>query len=802
MILSLPPDDRPRQASVMVGSPRPNGLHSYSLDPAEPAAPEPLDWRRVWAAVRRWKWLVSGVVVAGTLAGVLATRWLKPSYRAQATIWIDSRDRREAGPAPFQPGRLLDPEAWLDLMRSYAVLDDVARSERLYLHLPPKTPPALVAGFQVADTFRYGAYQVSADGASYRLETDDGIELDRVSAGDSLGRRLGFRWAPPAGVLGEGGSVRFEVSSLRDASSQLSDRLQLHIDPEGNLLRVELEGTDRDRLVSVLDRVADRYVAVAGDLKRQKLTELTGILSDQLASATNDLVSAESTYQTFRTRTITLPSERQAVGGAAIASTAGAAGPDPVSDRYFALRTSRGTLTRDREAIERAIGNGGDDLSIEALNLVPSARESRALGPALDELATRETELRGLRARYSDAHPEVIQLTERIRTLKSTTIPSLARSLTNELRVREGLTRRDEASAGADLRGIPARSLEEARLRRAVSLAEDLHNTLQQRHEEARLAVASSIPDARVLDRAAVPRNPVRDTAVRVIALAFLASLGLGLAAAVMLDRVDPRFRYPSQISRELGLPILGAIPHVQGIRRHLHEGQDRSVAPLIEALRGIRMSVLTAAPDADPLLLAISSPGSGDGKSFVASHLAFAFAEAGYRTLLIDGDSRRGRLNQRFGIPRRPGLCDVLLGTTSLDDALKPTDYADLTILPCGTRAHHAPELLGGPGMAVLMADLRRRFQVIICDTPPLSAGIDPYVLAVATGRLLLVLRTGISHREMMTAKLSVIERMPIDLLGVVMNDVPPDATYGYYSYYLAGYEAGDETPAVTAGP
>ena len=91
-------------------------------------------------------------------------------------------------------------------------------------------------------------------------------------------------------------------------------------------------------------------------------------------------------------------------------------------------------------------------------------------------------------------------------------------------------------------------------------------------------------------------------------------------------------------------------------------------------------------------------------------------------------------------------------------------------------------------------MDELRGQFDVIICDTSPLSAGIDPFVLATATGRLLLVVRNGVSDRETLTGKLDVLDRMPIQLLGVVMNDVAMDRTYGYYSYHLTGYEARDE--------
>jgi capsular exopolysaccharide synthesis family protein len=790
MTLSLPPSDRPRRAPVALHRTRPlspvTGGDYRGGDPAD----EPVDWRRVWSAIVRWRWLVIGLTIAGGIGGVAATMLIDPLYRAQATIWIDSRDRA-SGPAPFQPGRLLDPEAWLDLVRSYAVLDEVARAERLYLRTEQPLATGPLATFQVADSFRPGDYVLTStdNGSIYVLSSADGTEIDRGAAGAPLGLGLGFVWTPAAGMLEEGEQLSFEVTALRDASDQLAEALQLHIDPDGNLLRMELEGADRGKLASVLDRVASRYVEVAGELKLRKLTELTGILEEQLASATRDLVSAESTYQVFRTGTITLPGERPAT----VAATPAGGGPgtaDPVSERYFSLVGTRASLHRDRAAIERALGGEGGALSIEALNSVAAARESRALGPALEDLAAKETELRGLRSRYSDIHPSVIQLSQQVATLRERTIPELARALAEELRVRERGVGGEVAAAATDLRRIPARTLQEGRLRRTVALAEDLHNTLQQRHEEARLAVASTLPDARVLDRADVPRYPVQDSAPRIVALALLGSLALGLAAAVALDRFDPKFRYPSQVSRELGLPILGAIPHLPGGR----DRSNRPVGPLIEALRGVRMSVAVAAGDATPLTLAISSPGSGDGKSFVTSHLAFTFAEAGFRTLLIDGDIRRGHLHQRFNLERRPGLSDVLQDHRKLSEALHPSGYPGLSVLPCGARAHFAPELLGGASMTELMDELRGRFDVILCDTPPLTAGIDPFVLAGVTGRMLLVLRNGFSHRETMSAKLAVLGRLPIELLGVVMNDVGTDAAYGYYSYYLPGYEARDE--------
>jgi Mrp family chromosome partitioning ATPase len=90
---------------------------------------------------------------------------------------------------------------------------------------------------------------------------------------------------------------------------------------------------------------------------------------------------------------------------------------------------------------------------------------------------------------------------------------------------------------------------------------------------------------------------------------------------------------------------------------------------------------------------------------------------------------------------------------------------------------------------MAQLINGVRANYDVIICDSPPMGAGVDPFVLGTLTGNLMLVLRTGFSHREVTQAKLEVLGRLPVQLLGAVLNDVPPGNAYAYYSYALPEY-------------
>jgi Mrp family chromosome partitioning ATPase len=99
------------------------------------------------------------------------------------------------------------------------------------------------------------------------------------------------------------------------------------------------------------------------------------------------------------------------------------------------------------------------------------------------------------------------------------------------------------------------------------------------------------------------------------------------------------------------------------------------------------------------PIVFTVSSPGAGDGKSLISTNLALSFAESGYNTLLVDGDTRRGEIHRMFGADRRPGLLDYLSSAATADQILRTTTHRNMTLIPCGSRKHTGPELLGSAG-------------------------------------------------------------------------------------------------------
>jgi len=416
------------------------------------------------------------------------------------------------------------------------------------------------------------------------------------------------------------------------------------------------------------------------------------------------------------------------------------------------------------------------------------------LTSALKDLVEKETQLRGLRQSYTDSFPAVKNMAAAVHTLRTQTIPDLMQTQVNLLRDQEKRIAADVRADSSALEGIPARTTEEQRLRRDQTTAEALYNNVENRYETARLGAESTVPDVSILDPALPAASAQRNVKAMLVGGGFLAAAGLGIIIALLFDMLDHRFRYPEQIADELGLDMMGAIPTVP--KPGEGDNDPDAVLQSVEAFRGLRMN-LHHLFDSPPVMVTVSSPGVGDGKSMISSNLALSFAEAGFKTLLIDGDIRRGKLHSIFGVERRPGLLDYLAGEVDAAHVMREVPvHGALTLIASGTRRHRGPELLTSARLPALLNMVRSRFDVIIIDSAPLAAGVDAYALSVATRNLMLVMRTGHTDRRVAKAKLKLMNRLPVRVLGAVVNAVSSGELYSEYSY-LYGYGPDAENEA-----
>ena len=764
-------------------------LAAASAPPPPPA--EQSDFQRYFNSVMRHKWFVLAVTVIGTIAGVIATRFLDPRYTAKGILWVDVADPRTKDLGPDGPS--LGDRGWLELVTSNIVLDTVVRARRLFIHPETPTDAAALATFDVSDKVAPGTYRVIVDkaGRAFRLELEDGTVVQRGRIGQAIGENVGFDWKPTSAMLKPGATVKFSVSAIPDASASLANDVKTRLDPAGNFLRLQYKAGNAADAAATLNAVMQRIVVVESDMKRRRYQELSDAMSEQYDHAKDNLAQTEEALRSFRVRTADRPQVQQAPGGGLNVEGSGMASQ---------LREDNEQRRRDKQLLLQFASRASTgSVSVELWNSIPSVQKSAYMQAALADMAKKQGDLRTARLQYTDESAPVKQLQADLAVMEHQNLPSLARMLASDIGEVADFTKPRLDAAVGELRNAPNVALEQDRLEREQRMAEDQFSNVSKEYETAKLGLISTQPDVRVLDPAVEPRRPAADYAPLLILLAALASFGLAVMGVTIRDKMDPKVRYPEQITGRMQLPILGAVPHVSWRLGANGDGP----AQVIEALRGLRLRVLHAHSGDGPLTLTITSPGIGDGKSFVSLNLALSFADAGYRTLLVDGDTRRGVQHKALKTPSTPGLTDVVASRVPLDAALRQTSYPGLTFLSSGTRMQRAPERLLSQNMRDLMAKLKSMFDVVIVDSPPLGAGADPLVLGTLTENLMLVLRTGQSDINLASTKLEVLNALPVRVIGAVLNDVRSSGVYRYYMYSSAEYElVDDEGPTREALP
>jgi polysaccharide biosynthesis transport protein len=755
--------------------------------------------REYLGALYRGKWILLVAALLGVGAGFVhrGMSEVTPEYAAQGSLWIQGNGGG-GQQGPIVTAALLEAGSWQDLLSTYTVLDPVVLEHRLYLSPSSAEDLPLFDNLSISDGLIGGRYQVreAQDGGELVLLLE-GEVVQRASMGGTVGQPMGFSWRVPAEALRERDVISFDLMTPRDAARRLQNELGLALDQRGSFLRVEFQGRDPERITAVVNAIMDRFVTVAAELKSSNLEAEVGLLQEQLVYAQDQLASAEQALESFRIQTVTLPSDDPYVvqAGAGLEMTRGSA-----YNEYFQLSTTREDLRQDRERIEgilARIPEGG--LEFEAVEFIPAAARSAQFQEARGALLAARNEYRTLLDRYTAEHPEVVAVAERVDRIEQVTIPTILNELTQQLQEEESRVQQRLAASEVNLSQIPQRAIEEARLRRSVDIAAEQYTDLRRRYTGASLARASSLPDVQVLDRATVPSTPVNADPVGVPLLILLGFVGVAAAAILLYDRVDTRIRTPDEVMTAFGLQILGAIPKIRGEkdRQGRTRAGIRNLPAVREAFRQLRTNMEYAYGSAGPMIFTVSSSSMNEGKTLLTSNLGVSFAELGLRTVVVDGDTRRGDIHHFLGDVRTPGLTDFLTGKVEADDIIQSTGHEGLDLIGSGTRMSNSPELLSSARMGDLLAGLRKMYDVIIVDSPPLGAGSDPLVLGSITGHMLFVVRSGSTDRDFAQAKLEPLGRLPIRLMGVVLNDYVPDkiSAYRHYGSYLPGYEAKEES-------
>ena len=391
---------------------------------------------------------------------------------------------------------------------------------------------------------------------------------------------------------------------------------------------------------------------------------------------------------------------------------------------------------------------------------------------------------------YKELNPKIMNAYEQIR--------KAAEDYLVELNVEEDRLSREVSRQRAKLALSPELIIRYDELNQQV--AEDLkfRNQLQQELEKNIVQQSVETMSITTFEEAPVPQSPINMDKKKKIALGGILGLFLGTALALTLEFIDKRIKTAEEVKRYLKMQVLGIIPKVDFKDLSEYDDSERarqidkllvthdySPTPMGEAYRSLRTNLLYSKRAGKIQSLVITSIAPNEGKSFTAANLAIIFAQQKSNTLLVDGDLRRGVLHNTFGCSKSPGLTNYLSGVAHLSEIINETHIPNLSIVPAGSLIPNPSELLGSLQMRRFLEETRRRFDLVIFDSPPLNAATDAIVIGTQVDAVPIVVRASKTNRETAKERLEIFRNVPVNVIGVILNDAESFKQQEAYSYY-----------------
>jgi capsular exopolysaccharide synthesis family protein len=403
-------------------------------------------------------------------------------------------------------------------------------------------------------------------------------------------------------------------------------------------------------------------------------------------------------------------------------------------------------------------------------NIITASNEENSPS-VLDGLIKRRTELAiSLSEKleyYKDKHPEIIGIKSEIASVES----KIDAEKNKELQTKDT-------------------EIEYNILQREVETARKIYDSLLSRIKETEITSELRTTNIRIIDKATVPKSPVRPKKKLSLLIAFMIGIFGGSGLAFFMESLDQSIKTPEDLKNRIKLPALAsiAIPD-EDDEKNVNPEFITSIKPrstISEAYRSLRTSIIFTAVEHSRKKLLFTSAGPQEGKTTTAINLAIVMAQSGEKTILLDADLRQPRVEKAFNLDLEHGVTEVLAGREDVDSVIHKTDIPNLDIITCGSIPPNPSELLGSKKMDGLLAQLEERYDRIVIDTPPILAVTDAVVLSGKVDGSILVIRAGETNRNAVLKTKEIIETVQSsNLIGAVLNMVETGKTGGYYYYY-----------------
>jgi succinoglycan biosynthesis transport protein ExoP len=604
-------------------------------------------------------------------------------------------------------------------------------------------------------------------------------------------------------------------AAVDQAAAVVAGHLAVEPVKGSRLAYIKVTDFDPKRAKQICDAVANAYIEQNLDIAVNSSSDAVVWLGGQLDHIKSDLEHNENALYDFKEKN-NLPSLS-------------------INDASNMLRLEMQeydtALTRTRTRKEELVARQSELAKIDPDN--PEAIPSSEL-LANDYLQT-------LRSKYRQAfetrqtllaegkgenHPLVKQADEQLADSRA----SLVRELTNL----QSAVARDVAVIERQERGeaglvegarraavdLNMKEIEFHRLDRSRDENEKLYELLLKRMKEADLSRMMRTNNLRVVETATLPGAPILPRVSSNVALGLFGGLLVGLFLAWARQQLDSSIKTPEDVEEKLGMVFLGLLPELTdnetqgrgrryGPRRTLKamDGppeltvHDHPLSGMSEAARSLRTNLTFMNPDRPYKKILVSSAAPSEGKTTVACSIAIAFAQAGQRVCIVDGDLRRPRLHRIFGRQGDSGLTNVLVGELGIDEVAQPTIVPNLWSVPAGPLPPNPADILQSERFRHLIHDLGERFDRVIIDSPPLVPVTDAAILSMLVDGTVFVVRAFKTSRHVSAQGLRALLDVEAPVIGTVLNAVNFDKhEYSHYNYYYYRREGYRPHPVVAA--
>jgi len=577
------------------------------------------------------------------------------------------------------------------------------------------------------------------------------------------------------------------------------------------LVDVIVQDEDPKRVATIANMLAQEFIKfnITTKLKARRAAART--IETQLIEVGSQVQEAENRFNQFKkTYNIVSIDEKQNLIYKDLTA---------LTDAASKARAERGNA--------EAVYNRIKDLPLEELKQQQEVGNDGVIQQQEGEYQAAQRKLEVLSRRYGEKHPHILD--------QKSVVEGIARDI--DARVKAVRERLKNAWLAENQRETEAkRAVEEAKKRfhefderaaeygthqREVAAKKKTYEALLSRTLESdvesratRQPTGSEDPgtsNIRVIDEAIVPGAPFRPRPLVNMSLAVFVGLAIGCGCAFFLVYLDDKVRNADDVTEDLGRALLAEIPVTRGRgtseRSRGRIAYEKPDSAITEAYRNLRTSIQLKAKDGRFPSLLVTSACHSEGKTTTAVNLGIIIAQAGKRVLLVDTDMRRPRMHRHFGIDESRGLMKYLKGEGTLEDALvdrselarsgKDSDkrirveQGELWVLPCGEkRVFNPTEVIGSARVQQLVADVKKRFDVVIFDSPPCRFS-DPLILAKMVEGVLVVVEAGKFPKSLIVEGLENLDRIRGGkVFGVALNRYDPKksgsyGSHGYRSYY-----------------